>query len=94
MVTATLNVAPVDRPVTVKLVEVSAVTERETRFTDSPCIVIERFLSSSFKNTGVVAPTFTAISTKSSSSSFWICSSAGFLSISAADNAGNGLRFF
>ena len=45
----------VDNPVTVMFVEVSSVTERETRFTDLPCRVIERFLSSSFKNTGVVA---------------------------------------
>ena len=52
----TLKLAPESTPTTVKLVEVSVVILRETTLTLLPVRVIDFFLSSSFKNTGVVAP--------------------------------------
>ena len=51
-----LKVAPDSLPTTVMLVEVCEVIDLAITFTEVPVIVIERFLSLSFKNTGVVTP--------------------------------------
>ena len=51
-----LKVAPVSLPITVILVLVSVVADLEISLIDFPVMVNERFLSASFKNTGVVAP--------------------------------------